>query len=172
MNELEHVWPQMLEQAIAEARDDGRHDVADYLHLKASNDRIRAAAVKWLFDSMIEIAADANCDAHGVTIEREEPHNFASGNSNMVGSRLLLRHGVRMLTIQAGWARTPKDGIMRRGSLVYARITHFGMPKAGLELFLIRRGDIPNWFSTAVDDSLKAFDSEELRRHFRLFIGA
>lgn len=171
MNELEQVWPQILEQAIAEARAGGRHDVADYLALKASNDQIRVAGVKWLFDSTIEAAAEANRGVRGIAMEREEPHNFLAGSSNMVGSRLILRYGVRLLSIEAGWTRTPKDGIMRRSSLAYAKITHFGMPKQNQELFLLRRDEIPNWFAARADDSLQAFDSQELLRHFRLFIG-
>lgn len=171
MNELEQVWPEMLEQAIADARAGGRHDVADYLALKASNDQIRSAGVKWLFDSLIEVAAEANRTIQAVAIEREEPHNFIAGSANMVGARLILRNGVRLLTIEAGWTRTPKDGIMRRSSLAYAKITHFGMPKQNEELFLLRRDEIPNWYAARSDDSLLAFDSEDLKRHFRLFIG-
>lgn len=161
----------MLEKAIAEARAGGRHDVADYLALKASNDQVRTAGVKWLFDSAIEAAAEASRTVQGVAMEREEPHNFLAGNANMVGSRLVLRYGVRLLTIEAGWTRTPKDGIMRRSSLAYAKITHFGMPKQNQELFLLRRDQIPNWFAARADDSLQVFDSKELLRHFRLFIG-
>ena len=162
MTELDQVWSRMLDEATARAKHSGRTDVAEYLRLRATNDAIRTRGVGWLFDTFVEIANPS----HGITIERDEPHNFARGSSNMVGSRIQVRHGVRCLSVEAGWARTPSDGIMRGGSLAFARITHFGMPKAGAELRLVHAETLPNWLTD--DDSI--IDSGELKRHFDLFI--
>ena len=53
MNELDEIWSQMLEAAIAGSEAAGHGDVAEYLRLKATNDAIRRRSVAWLFDSMI-----------------------------------------------------------------------------------------------------------------------
>ena len=167
MTELDQIWSKMLDEAASKAGNTGREHVAEYLRLRATNDVMRSAGVEWLFDTVIEIAGRAVRDLHGITMERQEPHNFPHGNSNMVGSRLEIRLGVRCLTVEAGWARTPADGIMRNGALAFARITHFGMPKNGADLRLIHTENLPNWLA----DTGAIVNSHELRRHFEVFLG-
>lgn len=166
MTELDQIWSKMLDEASLKAGNAGRGHVAEYLRLRATNDAIRTAGVGWLFDTVIEIAGRAVRDLHGITMERQEPHNFPHGNSNMVGSRLEIHLGVRCLTVEAGWARTPTDGIMRNGALAFARITHFGMQKNGADLRLVHAENLPNWLT----DADTRVDSHELRRHFGVFL--
>lgn len=168
MNELDEAWSQILAAAIHDANVTGRGDVADYLALKQSNDLIRQTSVEWLFDSLIEIASDATRQQPAILIEREEPHEFPFQNSTMAGSLLRVRFGVRRMTLEAGWTRTPAHGFMRNGALAAARISHFGIPKAGVELILLRKGEIPVW--NAVEAG--TFDTEELSRQFAVFLGA
>lgn len=168
MSELDQIWFRMLDEASVRATDAGKHDVADYLRLRATHDAIRNAGVAWLIDSMIEIATRTTRNLYRLTIEREEPHNFAMGSSNMVGSCLKIRQGVRCLTIEAGWARTPSDGIMHKGALAFARISHFGMPKERLELRLVHTESLPQWLR---DDGL-IIESIDLERHVDLFLGS
>ena len=168
MTELDLVWSQLLADAGTRAGDAGRKHVADYLRLRATNDAIRNAGVQWLYDTMIEIAAPAMAGHNPVSIEREDPHSFVRGSSTMVGSLLRIRQGVRCLTIEAGWVRTPGDGIMQKGALVYARITHFGMTKAGGEIRLVHAETLPQW----LDETDAVIDISELRRHFEVFLGA
>ena len=162
MTELDEIWSQMLASAAASASEAGRGDVVDFLRLKASNDAIRAAGVGWLFDTVIEIAATANRSHISLSIERDDPHNFAHGNSNLVGTRVLVRHGVRCLSIEAGWTRTPSDGIMRGGALAFARVSHFGMPKMTTELKLVAEEPVPKWRNAETSGEI---DSAELLRH-------
>lgn len=169
MNELEEVWTQMMNQAIANARDSGRHDVAEYLTLKATNDLIRSTSVKWLFDSMAEIATQNRLA--NVAVENVNPHNFTFNKANMVGALLRLRQGVRCLSIEAGWTRTPTDGFMRGGALAAGRITHFGIASATEEIILLRKDDFPQWFSIDKHERKTIFDSNNLQRHFRIFTG-
>ena len=167
MNELDEVWSRMLAEATERARSSGRDGVADYLALKQSNDALRQASVDWLFGSFIEIASEANRRNPAVTIEREEPHEFGFRNARMAGSLVRIRFGVRCLTVEAGWTRTPAHGFMREGALAAARITHFGMPKANADLVLRRSDEAPVW--TIVDGG--SFDSDSLVEHFRRFLG-
>jgi hypothetical protein len=174
MNELDEVWAQKLSQATANARAAGRIDVADYLNLKATNDLIRQTSVKWLFDSMTEIAARNNrgIAASSVTIESENPHRFDFAKATMVGSLLRLRQGVRCLTLEAGWTRTPADGFMRHSALAAARVTHFGITKANQDLILLRQtNDVPEWFSIDRNGRKSLFNLNKLEEHFRIFAG-
>lgn len=171
MTELDQFWSEMIRQAAARAQNSGRQDIVEYLRLKAANDAIRAEGVKWLFDSLIEIAANVNRNNAAITLERREPASFARGSSNMVGSQLNLRLGVRCLTIEAGWTRTPADGIMRGGTLAAARIVHFGMHKANADLSLAYAGELPVWHLEDEDGNRRPFRLPDLLGHFQIFLG-
>ena len=168
MNELEQVWAKQIETKINESQN---ADVADYLNLRATNDSIRTASVKWLFDSITEIAAFANRGHLKIALENKIPHQFQFAKANMVGAALHLRLGVRCLTLEAGWTRTPTDGFMRGGALAAARLTHFGMKTHDEEIILLRDEDFPNWFSVGFDGKREVFNSMNLRKHFEIFVG-
>jgi hypothetical protein len=171
MNELDEVWTQMFEDALKKARTNGRGDVAEYLELKTTNDTIRAASVKWLLDATLEIASFANRNNAGITIENENPYQFPFRNANLAGSLVRFRQGVRCLTIEAGWTRTPNDGFMRGGALAGARISHFGISKHNDELLLIKSNDLPGWVSIDKNEKKNPFDSRHLNQHFQVFLG-
>ena len=171
MNELDEMWSQMLSQALENAKGSGRHDVADYLTLKAANDTFRQAGVRWLFDIIIEIAGNANRSNLGIAIERNDEHNFAYRGANLVGSIIRLNYGVRCLSDEAGWTRTPADGFMRGGALAIAKITHKGIVKANAEILLIKAEDKPVWKVMSDEKVLETLRSEALHAHFRVFTG-
>lgn len=173
MNELDEIWQRMIQEAALRAGNSGNADVAEYLQLKATNDALRAAACRWLFDSFIELSDDANKLGIRLDVENENPYRYAVGRSTMVGALLCFRFGVRNLTIETGWTRTPSDGFMRGGSLAHARILHFGMSKANAELLLIRQNnDLPHWFLPGEDGgNRKPLSSDHLREHFKIFTG-
>lgn len=172
MNELNEVWATMMKQAIANAQATGRSDVAEYLMLKANNDSIRSTASQWLFDSFLELSEEVNRKGIRLEIESESPHRFSVASSTMVGKLLRFRHGVRCLTIETGWTRTPTDGFMRGGALAHARISHFGISKANAELLLIKLNqDAPFWVTVEKNGTRNEFTSENLREHFRVFLG-
>jgi hypothetical protein len=170
VNELDEIWSQMLAESGANARAAGRHALADYIALKATNDQIRERGIRWLFDSLIELAGIANRQNIAITIERENPYNFQHRGANMVGSLLRLRHGVRCLTLEAGWTRTPRDGFMRGQALAAARMTHFGIKSADTELSLRHTDDLPNWFILNKNETATPLVREELIRHFSILI--
>lgn len=171
MTDLDRMWSQMLEEAVAAARSSGRADVADYLDLRSRNDALRTAGVRWLFESLISIAGEANRQLLAIEIEREEPHNFPHAGANIAGSLLRVRHGVRCLTVEAGWTRTPADGFMRGRALAVGRLTHFGMAKMNTDLFLRPSEIEPGWVAVAQDGREAPVDELFLRRHFSLLVG-
>ncbi len=166
MDELDLIWSQMLAEAGENAAFAGRHAVAEYLRLKVTNDAIRSRGVTWLIDAFLEIAAQEQARHTNISITREEPHRFEQGPSRMVGSLLEIRQGVRCLSVAAGWARTPSDGIMRGGAMAIAQIRHFGIPKAGEELRLVHADDLPEWLTGAG----KIVGPDQVRRHIDLFL--
>jgi hypothetical protein len=166
MAELNELWINMLDIASKKAIDAGRHDMADYIRLKLANDTIRATAVKWLFDTTIEAAFEASQTGPAIMIERNEPHKYLVGASNMVGEKIQIQQGVRCLTVEAGWARTPSDGIMRNGSLAHARINHFGMPGQNADFRLVRADPLPVWLGEGGVE----LSSNEIRRHLDIFL--
>lgn len=172
MNELDEIWQRMIQEAAVKAKTTGRSDVADYLTLKASNDAIRAVGCRWLFDSFLELSEEVNKRGIRLEIENENPHRFAVGHATMVGSLLRFRFGVRNLTVEAGWTRTPSDGFMRGGALATARVSHFGIGKANADLLLVGQNEnMPQWFAVSRDGSRNLVSADNLREHFETFIG-
>ena len=169
MPELDEVWSKMIARALEAARASGGGDLVDYLTLRAANDILREAGVKWLFDSFIDLAAGHSRRSASVELERIDPFSFKLGSSNIVGSALELRQGVRVLSIAAGWTRTPRDGVMRGGALAAARIVHFGMPKATEYLYLVKSAEAPQWARAADLRPASPFAGDDLKRHFDLF---
>jgi hypothetical protein len=172
MNELDEVWLQMIAQAQLQAQSAGRSDVAEYLALKANNDSLRSTSCQWLFDSFLELSEEVNRKGIRLEIESENPHRFSVGHSTMVGSLLRFRYGIRCLTIETGWTRTPTDGFMRGGSLAHAKISHFGISKSNVELLLLRNTqDAPFWAVIDKEGGKSVFAFDDLRDHFQVFLG-
>lgn len=170
MSELEQAWELALAEAQQRARAAGRRDISDYLNLRRKNDLLRRTATDWLIESFIIMAGDANRAGAGVAIEQQDRHRFARGTSTMVGRRISLRRGVRELTVESGWPRTPRDGFIRGDGLACANIKHFGRKRANVELLLAdSRSDRPQW--QIVNDSARSAVTEKiLRAHFALLL--
>lgn len=169
MNEFERQWSELLSNATRRAAEAERGDIADYLNLRAGNDAIRQTGIEWLFKTITDIAEKAGERINNIKAERQEPHSFQLGNSRMTGAVLRFRLGVRCLSVEAGWTRLPGDGIMRGGAMAAAKITHFGIPKANMDLYLVRSGDSYVWNFQTRDDIRGFFGSQHLSAHFQLF---
>jgi hypothetical protein len=159
-------YERRMHEARERARGGGRGDVLDYLDLRAANDATRARAVEWLLELFTAAAGELNRAGAGLTLARTDAHRFRVGNSTMVGTRLVLRRGVRALTVEAGWPRAPRDGIVRGGGLASATIGHFGDPRAGDELLLVPDAHTDaRWFVIEKTGARTELQPERLRRH-------
>jgi len=157
-------YEQRMAEARARAR--GRGDVLEYLDLKAANDAARTRAVEWLLECFTAAAGELNRAGAGLTLARTDAHRFRVGNSTMVGARLVLRRGVRALTVEAGWPRAPRDGIVRGGGLASAVISHFGDARAGEELLLVPDAQTDaRWFVIDKTGARTELQPAHLRRH-------
>ena len=171
MSGFNEDYEQRMHEARERARGVGRGDVLEYLDLKAANDAARMRAIEWLLETFTAAAGELNRAGAGLTLARTDAHRFRVGNSTMVGARLVLRRGVRALTVEAGWPRSPRDGIVRGGGLASATINHFGDARAGSELLLLPDAHTDaRWFVIEKTGARTELQPERLRLHFtRLF---
>ena len=168
MNDLDEAWELALAEASHRASNAGRADIARYLQLRRENDFLRSIAVEWLNGAFTSLAADANRHRAGIQMEQHEHHRFRRGTATMVGTQIVFRKGVRALTIESGWPRTPRDGVVRGNALACANIKHLGRSRLNSELILVRsRTDSPQWF-VLKDDERTLLTDAILHRHFAL----
>lgn len=146
VSELDEAWVLALAEAERRARAAGRTDISNYLALRTSNDLLRKTGRDWLQAMFASVAGEANRAGAGIQISKEDGHRFKVGNFTMIGSRVSLAKGVRMLLVEVGWPRTPRDGFIRGGGLACANIKHLGIKSASeqLRLVLDSRG-VPRW---------------------------
>lgn len=171
MSRLNEVQTQDLNSAIEHAKTVNRFDIADYLTLKASNDKIRIESVRWLFDTMLKIVSAFNNHGAKIEIEQKEKHRFEFADSDLSGSLIKLQRGVRCMTLEAGWTQNPSDDFMRGGALACAKISHFGFAKMNEELVLLRFEDKPQWFLIVDEMNRASFNMQSFCRHFEVLLG-
>lgn len=171
MEMLDEVWEELIAEAARNPQVIVRDGLADFLAVKTANDAIRAAAIGRLLQTMSGAAEHANRKGLGIAIETAENHRFKMDKMTLAGSLLRFRLGVRCLTVEAGWTRTPADGFMRGNALAVARLTHFGIAKANAELHLLKLDDEPQWYTVGRDHLRMPFGVEDLIAHLQVFLG-
>lgn len=170
MSELDEAWARALAEAGRHALESGRGDIAEYIALRTSNDLMRRTGIEWLLSTVTTFAGEANRAGSSIRIEKEESHRFRVGTATMVGTRLTFRSGVRSLTVEAGWPRTPADGFVRGGGLACGRIGHFGKRSLDEELMLVRSSaGVPEWCVLGKEGARLSLPEARLRKHFSLF---
>ena len=170
MSELDEAWAAALREAEQKARFTGRHDVAEYLSLKNSNDLLRQAGIDWLLTTFRVTAGDANRSGSSIQIANVTGHRFKVASSTMVGTLLTLTNGVRTLYVEAGWPRVPRDGFVRGGGLACANIRHMGIKSASDELRLLKSAaGVPAWNVTSKSHKGTLLEAD-VRRHIAILV--
>lgn len=172
MSELDEAWAAALAEAERRARTAGRSELAEYLALKNRNDLLRTAGIEWLVSSFTTIAGELNRTGTSLEMSHQDGHRFQVGNSTMVGRSLTLKNGVRTLVVEAGWPRTPRDGIVRGGGLAYANLRHVGIRSASDELLLTKSNNgSPCWISLNTKHGPGSnLRESDLRRHLTFLL--
>ncbi|MFN2531647.1 MAG: hypothetical protein ABR555_10145 [Pyrinomonadaceae bacterium] len=166
VSELDEAWAVVLNEAEQRARRAGHGELAEYLSLRKSNDLLRQAGVDWLMTTFNTIAGEMNRTGAGIQVSRTDSHRFHVGNSTMAGTLLTLGYGVRMLYVEAGWPRTPRDGIVRGAGLAYASIRHLGLKRATNELLLVTSdAGKPAWAVVVPEGGQEIFHELSIKRH-------
>jgi len=169
MSELDEAWAAALTEAERRARLAGRKDLAEYLSLKNSNDLLRQTGVDWLLAEFTSLAAEANRAGASIQSAKQEGHRFRTGASTMVGHLLTFTNGVRTLFVEAGWPRTPRDGVVHGGGLAQANIRHLGIKTANEELLLVKSNTgAPAW--KAVSKKHRFLHASDMRHHLAILL--
>lgn len=166
MSELDEAWALALAEAERRARLGGRADVAQYLALRNSNDLLRKTGIDWLIQTVLQLAGEANRAGASIQVANESQHRFQVGNATMVGRLLSLTFGVRVLTLEAGWPRTPRDGFIQGGGLACGNLKHRGIKSASEQLQLVRLPTgTPRWVALTKDSKHINVDERRLKSH-------
>jgi hypothetical protein len=169
--ELNDAWEQVLSDARERARAAGRKDIEDYLDLKRQNDLLRRTATEWLVNTCLSLAGEANRRGAAIQIETAAEHRFMLGHATMVGNKLTLRCGVRALSVESGWPRTPRDGFIRGGGLARANLRHFGRKRFDVELLLARSSaGTPQWLLMQKSGEQILLTENHLRDHISILL--
>ncbi|CAN5476681.1 hypothetical protein BH20ACI3_BH20ACI3_01940 [soil metagenome] len=172
MSELDEAWALALAEAESRARLSGRWDIAAYLTLRKSNDLLRTTGIDWLISTFESLAAQANRRGASIQISKEDNHRFRAGNSTMVGRVLILRFGVRQLSVEAGWPRTPRDGVVR-GGLASANLRHLGIISASEALQLVQsQQGAPTWVVGEKGEGQAEIRERNLRKHIATLLAS
>jgi hypothetical protein len=171
VTELDEAWELALAEAKRRAQAAGRADIAAFLTLRAKNDLLRRTGIDWLLNSLTVLAGEANRRGASIQIEHLDSHRFKVGAATMVGNRMTLRNGVRALTIEGGWPRTPRDGFIRGGGLACAQLKHFGRPRKNAQLHLApSTKGTPQWIITDKTGATSIFTEARLRDIFLVLL--
>jgi hypothetical protein len=173
VSELDEAWASALAEAETRARLSGRREIASYLALRNSNDLLRRTGIEWLLSTFETLAGQANRRGASIQISKEDNHRFRAGNSTMVGRLLTLRFGVRQLSVEAGWPRTPRDGIVRGGGLASANIRHLGIKSASEALRLVQsQQGAPLWVAGEKGELQVRIHERNLRKHITTLLAS
>ena len=171
MSELDEAWALALVEAEARARAAGRKDISEYLALRSANDLTRKIASDWLLGIFVTAAGEANRAGAAIKLSTEDAHHFKVGHANMVGSRLSLASGVRVLSVEVGWPRAPRDGFIRGGGLACGNIKHRGLKSANEELRLVLSANgTPRWMVEGKRPAHPVFHEEDIKNHIALLL--
>lgn len=171
MSELDEAWAIALAEAEARARAEGRADISDYLALRTANDFLRKVGADWLLETFTGAAGEANRTGASLQITRQDNHRFKIDNTMLVGPRVNLENGVRQLSLEVGWPRTPRDGIIRGGGLACANIKHLGMKPVSEHLRLILDPEgTPKWIVQETDEDFREVHEADARRHISILL--
>ncbi|MFN0084729.1 MAG: hypothetical protein ACKVX9_05025 [Blastocatellia bacterium] len=162
--------------------DPGKNDLAaEFLALKAANDRLRESGKQWLWELLDRIAAEISrtlADRPGATplrVGRQE-WQFTVENATMVGERFGARHQGRTLLIEVGWPRLPEHGFvpnrgLARGSIGLSQNTML-QPRPLANLILQKQTDAnPRWHLIKNDTIGEPIGESMLRGYFHRLIG-
>lgn len=171
MSELDEAWAVALADAEARARSEGRADLTDYLALRTANDFLRTVGADWLLTSFNSIAGEANRAGSSLKLTTDDVHRFKVGNTTLVGRQITLENGVRRLSVEVGWPRTPRDGFIRGGGLACATIKHFGIKSLSEHLrLIIDPSGAPRWIAPETDEQFREVHEEDVRRHISILL--
>ena len=171
MSELDEAWVLAMAEAENRARASGRADIGEYIALRNSNDRKRKFGADWIIKAFTEAAGEVNRAGASLQTSNADGHRFKVGSATMVGRLLTVTSGVRSISVEVGWPRTPNDGFVRGGGLACANIQHFGMKAASEHLRLeVDRKGLPHWQRHPHHGERSEFHEADVKHHMAVLL--
>jgi hypothetical protein len=153
---------------------------ADYLALKAENDKLREDGKQWLWDILDKLCSEINSrlaeKSAGAFLQiGSQEWRFSVEDSTMVGERFGARYLTRTLVVEAGWPRLPEHGFVPDGGLARARV---GLSQNIMlealtvaELILKRQGKgAPSWYVISDKKVGEPVTESKLRSYLNLVL--
>src|SRR5678816_3245054 len=85
---------------------------AEYIALRAANDRLRQRGLQWFWDAIQELTAQENATSPVMLQTARQDWQFNVGKSVMVGERFGVRFRGKSLLVELGWPREPEHGFI------------------------------------------------------------
>lgn len=171
MSELDEAWALAMAEAEHRARASGRADIGEYIALRSSNDRKRKFGADWIIKAFTEAAGEVNRAGASIQTSNADGHRFKVGGATMVGRLLTLTIGVRSISVEVGWPRTPSDGFVRGGGLASANVHHLGMKTESEHLRLEVDGKgLPHWQRHSDQGTRSEFHEADVRHHLAVLL--
>jgi hypothetical protein len=153
---------------------------ADYLKLKAENDKLREDGKQWLWNVLEKLCSEVNgrlaekSPGSILQVGRQE-WQFSIEDSTMVGERFGARYLTRTLVVEAGWPRLPEHGFVPDGGLARARV---GLSQNIMldaltvaEFILTRQGKgAPSWYVISDKKIGEPVTESKLRSYLNLML--
>lgn len=125
---------------------------AEYIALRAANDRVRQRGLEWFWDAIQELTAQENSTAPVVLQTARQEWQFNVGKSVMVGERFGVRFRGKTLLIELGWPREPEHGFVPGNGLARGQVSFSLSPilvERVTDELILKAGanGEPQWFS-------------------------
>ncbi len=170
-SDLDETWATELRDAEARARAAGRADIAEYLALRKSNDRLRKIACDWLLETFRNVAGEMNRAGASLQISNDDNYQFTVANAALVGKLLKLENGVRQLLVEVGWPRVPAHGFISGGGIALGRLRHLGIKSASDQIRLVISPEgSPRWIVENKPEPVDEIREANIRHHISILL--
>jgi hypothetical protein len=153
---------------------------ADYLKLKAENDKLREDGKQWLWNVLEKLCSEVNgrlaekSPGSILQVGRQE-WQFSIEDSTMVGERFGARYLTRTLVVEAGWPRLPEHGFVPDGGLARARVglsQNIMLEALTVAEFILKRQGkgAPSWYVISDKKIGEPVTESKLRSYLNLML--
>lgn len=151
--------------------------VAEFLALKAANDKLRETGKQWLWNALDRISGESSRNLGNLPIQvGRQDWEFTLATTTLVGERYGARYQTKTMTVEVGWPRLPNHGFISGGGLAMGRVSlsqNFMLHAEPLaELLLYRRGTSEEiaWHLLQNKQAGEKLEDAHLRQYFQLLL--
>jgi hypothetical protein len=151
--------------------------VAEYLALKAANDKLRESGKQWLWNALDRISGELSRELGILPLQvGRQDWEFTLATTRLVGERYGARYRSKTMIVEVGWPRLPDHGFISGGGLALGRVSlsqnTMLHAESQAELLLHRRGSSEEiaWHLLQNNQAGERIKDAHLRHFFRLLL--